>query len=361
MNILIFFIISYVLLSVGLYFLFQKTDKVEATKGLIPVVNFIEWCKLVGRPTWHVALLFVPLVNIFIYAGMAVEMVRSFGKYQFWQSVLAVLAAPIYFIILGKKEDEEYLGPNRTLEADYQARIDNAIEEKETRTLKKLQAQNPYKKSAGREWIEAVIFAVFAAAFIRMFLVEAYVIPTSSMEGSMLVGDFLFVSKAHYGIRTPKTVAMVPLLHNRLPVFNSESYLKSPSLEFRRLPAIENIDRNDPVVFNYPEGDSVYVFPTRTWSIYDYRRNSIKDQIPLHHQRVQQGKSKLVTRPIDKKDHYIKRCVAVGGDSLEIRDRQLYINGQIAQNPVNLQFVYLVRYPPGTTLNTRKFEEWGIS
>lgn len=361
MSILIFFIISYLLLSVGLYFIFQKTGKVEAWKGLVPVLNFIEWCKLVGRPTWHVALLFLPLVNIFIYAAMAVEMVRSFGKYKFWHSALAVIAAPIYFLLLGNNKEEKYLGQSRLMEQEYQARIDEAVANNEMRTLKKLEANNPYKKSAAREWVEAVVFAVFAAAFIRMFLIEAYVIPTSSMEGSMLVGDFLFVSKAHYGIRTPKTVAMVPLLHNRLPILNTESYLENPSLEFRRLPALETIDRNDPVVFNYPEGDSVYVFPTRTWSINDYRRESIKDQIPAHHQRIKQGKSKLITRPIDKKDHYIKRCVAVGGDSLEIRDRQLYINGEAAENPKTLQYVYLVKYPPGTNINTRRFEEWGIS
>ncbi len=360
MSILIFLIVGYLLLSIGLYFIFPKAG-VDAWKGLVPVMNFVEWCKLVGRPTWHVALLFIPLVNIFVFATMAVELVRSFGKYKFVHSFLAVVAAPIYFILLGNKEEEKYLGQSRIMEQEYQARMEEAAEKNETRTLKKLEANNPYKKTAIREWVEAIAFAVFAAAFIRMFLIEAYVIPTSSMEGSMLVGDFLFVSKAHYGIRTPKTVAMVPLLHNRLPILNTESYLENPSLNFHRLPAIENIDRNDPVVFNYPEGDSVYVFPQRTWSVYDYRRNSVRDQIPQHHQRIKQGKSDLITRPIDKKDHYIKRCVGIPGDSLEIRDRQVYINGAPAENPSTLQFVYLVKYPPGTAINKRKFDEWGIS
>ncbi len=360
MSILIFLIVGYILLSIGLYFIFQKAG-VEPWKGFVPVLNFIEWCKLVGRPTWHVVWLFVPLVNIFVYAAMAVELVRSFGKYKFVHSFLAVVAAPIYFILLGNNKEDKYLGQSRIMEREYMARMEEAAEKNEARALKKLEANNPYKKTAIREWVEAIAFAVFAAAFIRMFLIEAYVIPTSSMEGSMLVGDFLFVSKAHYGIRTPKTVAMVPLLHNRLPFFNTESYLKNPSLEFKRLPALETIDRNDPVVFNYPEGDSVYVFPQRTWSVYDYRRNSIRDQIPQHHQRIKQGKSDLITRPIDKKDHYIKRCVAIPGDSLEIRDRQVYINGAAAENPPELQYVYLVKYPPGTPINTRKFDEWGIS
>ncbi|MFM8488862.1 MAG: S26 family signal peptidase, partial [Bacteroidota bacterium] len=97
------------------------------------------------------------------------------------------------------------------------------------------------KKSGTREWAEAIIFAVFAASFIRMFLIEAYVIPTSSMEGSLKVGDFLFVSKAHYGIRTPMTVLQFPLMHNRLPLNMGESYLDEPSLPYFRLPALEEI------------------------------------------------------------------------------------------------------------------------
>ncbi|MEM6700169.1 MAG: S26 family signal peptidase, partial [Bacteroidota bacterium] len=170
---------------------------------------------------------------------------------------------------------------------------------------------------------------------------------------------FLFVSKAHYGIRTPKTVAMVPLVHNRLPLVGGESYLKKPNLEFKRLPALETIDNNDLVVFNYPEGDSVYVMPGRTWSIYDYRRNAIGDR--GHKRKIDSGKAPLVTRPIDKKDHYIKRCVAIPGDSLEIRSRQLYINGQEAEELSYVQYIYRVQFPQGTSINTSKFDDWGIS
>ena len=110
-----------------------------------------------------------------------------------------------------------------------------------------------------REWTESIVFAVFAAAFIRMFFVEAFVIPTPSMEGSLKVGDYLFVSKASYGIRTPMTIAMIPLLHNRVPGLGMESYLKKPSLKYHRLPALENIDRGKPIVFNWPIGDSIYL------------------------------------------------------------------------------------------------------
>lgn len=359
MSLLIFFIVSYVVLSVALYFIFQKAG-VESWKGLVPVLNFMEWCKLVGRPTWWTALLFVPIVGFFIFVGLAVDMVRSFGKYKLSHSFLAGVAAPLYFLYLGTNKTDKYIGKTRELEEAYKEKMEIAAERGKERELRKLEEKNPYKKSTGREWVEAIVFAVFAAAFIRMFLIEAYVIPTPSMEGSLLVGDFLFVSKAHYGIRTPKTVAMLPLIHNRIPQTNVPSYFTKPNLEFRRLPALETIDRNDLVVFNYPEGDSVYFFPERTWSVSDYRRGAVA--YDSHKRKIESGKAKLTYRPIDKKDHYIKRCVAVAGDSIQIINRELYINGARAEDPKNIQFLYYLNYPADFDIrpSLKRMEEWGI-
>lgn len=101
-----------------------------------------------------------------------------------------------------------------------------------------------------------------------MFILEAYVIPTPSMEGSLKVGDFLLVSKVHYGIRTPMTIAMIPLLHNTIPIIGTESYLEKPSLPYYRLPKLTAIKRNDPFVFNWPVGDSVYLGKTRSWAAF---------------------------------------------------------------------------------------------
>lgn len=349
-----FVIISYILLSITLYLLFEKAGE-EGWKGLVPGLNFVVWSKLVGRKPVYALWMLFPIVNIFIYAGLCVDIVRSFGKYTFWDSALAVIYAPLKFFLIWKNPTDKYLGPTLVAERKYQEEMDAALANNDTRAYKKLEANNPYVKGPMREWAEAIVFAVFAAAFIRMFLIEAYTIPTSSMEGSLLVGDFLFVSKAHYGIRTPKTVAMVPLLHNRVPVLNTESYLSEPSIPFTRLPAIEAIDRNDPVVFNYPEGDSVYIFPDRTFSIYDYRRGLP----PNYSMAIKSGNKDLVVRPIDKKDHYIKRCVGAPGDTIEVRHRQLFINGKPAKDPTNLQFNYLVLFPEQP--NTYKFSEWGIS
>jgi signal peptidase I len=190
-----------------------------------------------------------------------------------------------------------------------------------------------------------------------MFLIEAYKIPTSSMESSLLVGDFLFVSKMNYGIRTPMTVAMVPLLHNTIPGLGTESYLRKPKLPYYRLPALESIDRNECIVFNYPEGDSVYVTPFRNFSVHDLKRNPDLKRDPQL--RSYFAKSNLRIRPIDKRDHYIKRCIATPGDTLEIRDRDIYINGRIAEQPSQRQFQYLVKFK--TPLNTGRLEEMGIT
>ena len=352
-------LIGYIILSISLYKVFEKAG-VPPTKALIPGVNFIEWCKLIGQPTWKAILLLVPIVNIFVLAGMSVDMVRSFKKYSLGWAALAVVLPPVAFFILGMKPEEQYDEPTLLKEKAYFDQLQAAKDSKNVRLFKKLSYANPYKKSFFREWIEAIVFAVFAAAFIRMFLIEAYVIPTPSMEGSLDVGDYLFVSKIHYGLRLPETVAMIPLLHNRIPGLDKESYLKTPSLPYKRLPGLQKLGHNDPVVFNFPDGDSVYVFPDRTWTVNDFRYGAIQEANPRYAQLIKSKRKKLVVRPVDKKDHYVKRCIGVAGDSLQIIDRQVYINGEPAPNPKFMQFFYLVKSKNGQ-LNTKDFSDWGIS
>ena len=249
MNFWISILLAYAVLSISLVPVFKKAGK-DPWRALVPIHNLEIWCRLVGRSPLHAAWLLLPIVNIFIYAGLAIDLARSFGKHTFWQSVLAVLLAPFYFAYLGLSQKEKYWAPVLEKEREFRKQLEEAAAAGNERAIAKLQQDNPFKKGPLREWAEAIIFAVFAAAFIRMFLIEAYVIPTPSMEDSLLVGDFLFVSKAHYGIRMPQTVAMIPLLHNRIPLFNRESYLSKPQLAYNRLKPLEQIDRNDPIVFN---------------------------------------------------------------------------------------------------------------
>jgi len=346
-------LIIYILTCISLYFLFPKVN-VEAWKALVPGINFIEWCKLIGRPTWWAILLLIPLVNIFIWTGMAVNLVRSFDRFGLWESALAVFFPPAIFGILATNEEDKYQGPILTRERAYMADLAEVNKSGHKRKIEKLTNNNPFKKSIGREWLESIFFAVFAAAFIRMFLIEPYLIPTPSMEGSLNVGDFLFVSKAHYGIRTPSTIAMIPLLHNRIPKLGVESYLKSPSIKSHRLKPLTPIKRFDPIVFNWPVGDSVYITSSRSYTVAQVRRGGIGDpELP--------GLVKdqaYVVRPFDKKDHYVKRCVALPGDTLEIRDKELYIDGVFQPRQSHIQHNYQVIFPAG--FNNRKLEEWGI-
>lgn len=163
--------------------------------------------------------------------------------------------------------------------------------------------QEKKKKSTTREWLDAIVFAVIAATIIRWLFLEAFTIPTPSMEKSLLVGDFLFVSKIHYGPRTPKTPLQVPLTHQKIWGTNIPSYLDWIQLPQYRLPGLTSIKRNDVVVFNYPAEDE---------------------------------------HPVDLKTNYIKRCVGLPGDVLEVKNTEVYINNEPLENPPLMQFSYMV-------------------
>jgi signal peptidase I len=188
------------------------------------------------------------------------------------------------------------------------------------------------KKSAVREWWDAILFAVVAATLIRWLIMEAYTIPTPSMENSLLVGDFLFVSKFHYGTRTPRTPLQIPLTHQKIWFTDIPSYLPWVQLPTFRLPGITSVKNNDVVVFNVPriEENNYGNYNKSTWIDY----------------------------PVDLKTNYIKRCVAIGGDVLEIKDKQLYINGKMAENAPEMRFRYQV--VAKDQINKRNIEGLGL-
>jgi len=350
-SVLIFFIVYYLLLSISFYFLFPRADK-KATDGLIPGLNFAVWAELVGRKRLHALWLLVPLVNFFIFFGLAIDTARSFGRLSLLDATLAVLFMPFYFFWLSFSKEIKYEGPTLVAEREYHAKIEDAKEQGKKLLVRKLEANNPYRKTVAREWFEAAVFAVFVAAFIRMFMIEAFTIPTSSMEGTLLVGDYLFVSKMHYGIRMPMTVVQLPLLHNRIPMIDRESYLKNPQLSYRRLGSFQEVKENDLVVFNWPAGDSIYLLPHRSYSVNQIRQGSEEQQ------RRFEGLD-IITRPVDKTDFYIKRCVGAPGTTFELRDGLVYIDGQRRENPENLQFRYELQ--SGVPISPETFERLDIN
>lgn len=217
---------------------------------------------------------------------------------------------------------------------------------------KKTEAKNKKKKPAWREWFDAAIFAIVAATIIRTFLLEAYTIPSESMEGTMLVNDYLFVSKMHYGPRLPMTPLAIPLLHNENPLTGGRSYTDAVQWKYRRLPGFTSIKRNDVVVFNFPDGDTVLRESGRYLQddYYEKCRRSGRDRVLAEYE--------IQSRPVDKTDNYIKRCVGVPGDVIQIRDGQLFVNNQPSMRLAHSKMYYEI--VTNSPLSDENFEAAGV-
>lgn len=285
-------IILLILVHFGLWKMFVKAGR-PGWESLIPFYREYIITKLTGRPAWLVALLLIPIVNVFVAITIYIDFVKSFGKRSFLEHAGTILLPFVVFPLWGTDTATTYWGRSHTAE---------------------FKEKYPYKKTVTREWADAIIFAVVAATLIRGFLIEAYMIPTGSMEKSLLVGDFIFVSKVNYGPRIPMTPVAFPFSHHTLPT-GGKAYWEGIQLDYKRLPGFEEIERNDVVVFNYPPDG----------------------QPPL-------------SRPVDKRENYIKRCIAIPGDSLRIIDSKVYVNGREEVDPPESQTSYYVK-TNGTDLN----------
>jgi len=208
------------------------------------------------------------------------------------------------------------------------------------------------KKSAVVEWVDAIIFAVIAATLIRMFFIEAYTIPTSSMEKSLLIGDYLFVSKVSYGPKLPNTPISFPFVHHTLPFCKeTKSFVEWVKWPYKRLAGLEKIKRNDVVVFNFPEGDTV-ILQKQDVSYYSEVRRNGRDFVWKSYD--------IITRPVDKKENYIKRCVGIPGDTIQVKHDQLFVNSKKQETVGKVQYGYFVK-TNGTPINPLHFEELNIS
>ena len=206
------------------------------------------------------------------------------------------------------------------------------------------------------EWIDAIIFAVIAASFIRMFFIEAYTIPTSSMEKSLLVGDYLFVSKTAYGPKTPNTPLSFPFVHNTMPLTKgTKSYVEWIKKPYKRLAGFGKIKNDDVVVFHFPEGDTVALnLPAQSY--YQLVRMYGRDRVWSDKRNF----GEIVSRPVDKCENYIKRCVAIPGDEIKIERGQLFVNGKPQKTIPGMQHNYFVR-TNGTSLNPKALEKLNIA
>ncbi|WP_378185041.1 signal peptidase I [Aquimarina sp. W85] len=281
----IFFLVIQVIHFAGTWKLYQKAGR-QAWEAAVPVYNAVVLMKIINRPWWWVILLFIPMINVIMLPVIWVETIRSFGKHETKDTVLVVLTLGFYIYYLNYVLDIAYI---------------------QERSLK--------PRTAAGEWISSILFAVVAATIVHTYFIQPFTIPTGSLERTLLVGDFLFVSKFHYGARTPMTAVSFPMVHDTIPVIRTKSYLSNPQYPYFRLPGFQNVERNDIVVFSWPI-DTVRYFRDRSgMSFY---------------------------KPIDKKSNYVKRCVGIPGDTLSIVDGYVHINGKRTELPdrAQLQFSY---------------------
>jgi len=207
------------------------------------------------------------------------------------------------------------------------------------------------------EWIDAIIFAVIAATFIRMFFIEAYTIPTSSMEKSMMVGDYLFVSKTAYGPKMPNTPISFPFVHHTMPLSGSiQSFSTLIHYPYRRISGTGKVKNDDVVVFNFPEGDTVSVNLQSTSSYYELVRLYGRDKVWGDKRTF----GDIIYRPVDKRENYIKRCIAIPGDSLIIVNGKVYVNGKPQKEIPGIQYKYLIA-TNGTAINDNTLEKLDIT
>jgi len=319
--------------SFGLAKLFAKAG-VPAWKAYIPFYNTWVMQDLAHRPKHWVFWQFIPVVGWFISPGIFIEFAKVFGRFSLGQHTLASLLAPFYFPYLAYQKDTKYIGPD---------------------------AVKKHKKQGWREWVDAAIFAIVAATLIRTFIFEAYVIPSASMEKTLLISDFLFVSKLSYGPRIPNTPLSVPFVHNYLPVFKTKSYSRAIKLPYVRWFA-SSPKRGDVVVFNFPAGDTVIHaegFESAN-PYYDIKRRaalgSQDDKMILNDPQ----NYPIVIHPADKSDNYIKRCVGVAGDMLEIKNDMVYANGIAQTLPPDAELNYLVTTSGKAIDQDIMKEEYGI-
>ena len=253
----------------GTYRLYIKAGR-KGWEALVPIYNAVVLMQIIRRPKWWVILLFIPIINLMMFPAVWVETLRSFGRTKWVDTLLVILTLGLYLFVVNYNSKTTY-DKDRDLNS----------------------------KSWFGEWISALMFAVIAATLVHNYFIQPYIIPTGSLEKTLLIGDFLFVSKFHYGARTPTSAVAFPMVHDTIPIIKKRSYLKKPQLPYFRLPGFQDVKRNDIVVFSWP-ADTVRKFFV---------------------------KEKGIIKPIDKKSNYVKRCVGIPGDSLEIINGFVYING----------------------------------
>ncbi|MGG6230577.1 signal peptidase I [Tenacibaculum sp. SDUM215027] len=306
----LFFLFIQVIHFLGTWKLYTRAGR-KAWEAAVPVYNAIVLMQIINRPKWWVILLFIPIVNLLMFPIIWVETCRSFGFNKRPDTILAILTLGLYIYYINYFTKAEHI---------------------ENRSLK--------PRSPLGEWVSSIAFAIIAATLVHTYFMQPYTIPTSSLEKTLLVGDYLFVSKFHYGARVPMTTIAAPMAHDTIPVLGTKSFLSDDknkdgllnklSLPYMRVPGFQKIKRNDIVVFSWPS-DSLATM----WG---------------------DNSGKFTYKPIDKRTNYVKRAVGTPGDTLEVRDGYVFINGKrtVLPDRAKPQWLHIV------DTNGEKFSEGAV-
>lgn len=267
----IFFLGIQLIHYLGTWRLYEKAGR-KGWEAAIPVYNSIVLMKIINRPGWWTLLLFIPIINLIMFPVVWVETLRSFGKNKTADTFLGIFTLGFYIYYINYTQDVKYV---------------------ENRSLKPTNATS--------DTIGSLLFAVIVATFVHTYFIQPFVIPSSSLEKSLLIGDFLFVSKVNYGPRVPMTAVAAPMVHDTIPVVKVKSYTSWPQIPYMRFPGYEKIKNNDIVVFNWPADTLFHMY---------------------------KAADKRYDKPVDKKTNYVKRCVGIPGDSLQVKNGIVFINGK---------------------------------
>ena len=295
-----FFLIYNGLIFAGSQKLFRLAG-VPGWLAIIPFYNIIKHLDIIQRPRWWIILVFIPVINLLMIPVVWVEFIKRFNHNSKIDRILVILTLGFYFFYISYVSSK-------------------------TKLVKEISFSG-FERSIG-----SFIFAIVIATIVHNYFLQPFVIPTGSLERTLKVGDFLLVSKFHYGARVPSTVVTLPMVHDTIPIIKTRSYLKSPQLPYIRIPGFQEIKNNDIVVFNWP-ADTVRKFFV---------------------------KEKGVIKPRDKKSNYVKRALGIPGDTIEIKDGIIFINGKKNVLPDRAKpiFTYNIRSEKGVSSN--KLKEIGI-
>ncbi len=337
----IIFIALIILQHIAFFFLFPKMN-LKSWEGLIPVYNFIRLSRVIKKPWyWGVAVVF-PGINLLMFGVYGFWTARCFNRTSSGDMFLACVLPYIFWFKLSFDKTAKFVGPDKFI---------------------------PEPSEFIKKWVDPILYAVIVVSILRSYCIEAFTIPTSSLEKTLMVGDFLFVNKFAYGPKIPQTPVAFPFAHHSFPGTKTQAYLEWIKLPYLRLPGFGEVERGDITVFNYPDGDTVILnmqdisyynavriianlmkqearsmgdtsksdayFQSKAW---EYMHNP--DNInPLNEQPM----GKIVGRPVDKREFYVKRTVAIAGDTFQIKDGVIFINGKPQEFPENVQHFYYVK------------------